>query len=321
MNQDQLLDTSLLRLFVTIAESNSLNDAAARLGITQPAISQGLRQLEDRLGTQLVVRRTRPVKLTVAGTVLRQNADAILGELRRLNAMVRDAAEKGLGRCRLGMVTSLSEVFGSQLFAKLQQRVESLTMRSGLANQLRHDFLNRETDIVISNDPFDGIEHLERYPLLRDPMLIAIPKELEMSTLPEPSVLAASSPLIKYGRSSDIGIYTEVILRRANLETKVKFETDDTHTLMRFVQGGHGWGILSALCLLQVLHRLEGIVLLPLDNSRHFRSIHLIARQGEMGSLPESISEMIQTMFYAEVYPQITNVAPWIEKKSFMLTH
>jgi DNA-binding transcriptional LysR family regulator len=319
MNQDQLLETSLLRLFVTIAESNSLNDAAARLGITQPAISQGLRQLEERLGTQLVVRRTRPVKLTVAGTVLRQNADAILGELRRLDAMVREAAEKGLGRCRLGMMTSLSEVFGSQLFAKFQQRVESLTMRSGLANQLRHDFLNRETDIVISNDPLDGIDHLERHPLLRDPMLMAIPKGLGLSTSMELSEIAASSPLIKYGRSSDIGIYTEVILRRKNIETKVNFETDDTHTLMRFVQEGHGWCILSALCLLQVLHRLDGIVLLPLDNSRHFRSIHLIARQGEMGSLPESIAEAIKSMFHAEVHPQLLKIAPWMKHESFLL--
>ena len=75
MNQDKLIDTGLLQLFVTIAESNSLNDAATRLGITQPAISQGLKQLEERLGTQLVVRRMRPVQLTVAGTVLRQNGD------------------------------------------------------------------------------------------------------------------------------------------------------------------------------------------------------------------------------------------------------
>ena len=319
MKNDLLLDTSLLRLFVAIAESKSLNDAALRLGITQPAISQGLRQLEDRLGTQLVVRRTRPVKLTVAGTVLRQNADTILGDLRRINAMVRDAAEKGLGRCRLGMVTSLSEVFGSQLFAKLQQRVESLTMRSGLTNQLRQDFLNRETDVVISNDPFDGIDHLERYPLLRDPMLMAIPKELEEVALLDINALAASSPMIKYGRSSNIGVYTEVILRRANLETKVKFETDDTHTLMRFVQEGHGWGILSALCLVQVLHRLKGVVLLPLDNNRHFRSIHLTARQGEMGSLPESIAKTIQTIFYAEIYPQLETITPWMDKNAFLL--
>jgi DNA-binding transcriptional LysR family regulator len=319
MSQEQLLDTHLLRLFVTIAESDSLNDAAARLGITQPAISQGLRQLEERLGTQLVVRRTRPVKLTIAGTVLRQNADSILGELRRLNTLVRDAADKGLAQCRLGMVTSLSEVFGSQLIAQLRQRVERLTLRSGLTSQLRNAFMNREIDILISNDPLDGNEQLERFHLLRDPMLLAIPQDLVDSTRADPHALSAASPLIKYGRTNDIGIYTEVVLRRMGLETKVNYETDDTHSLMRFIQDGHGWGILSALCLMQSLHRLEGVAIHPLDNSRHFRSIYLVARQGEMGRLPALMVETIQKQFHADIFPQVKAVAPWMGEKAFQL--
>ncbi|QOR37743.1 LysR family transcriptional regulator [Billgrantia diversa] len=320
MSQDQLLDTHLLHLFVTIAESDSLSDAAARLHITQPAISQGLRQLEERLGTQLVVRRTRPVKLTIAGTVLRQNAASILGELRRLNALVRDSADKGLVQCRLGMITSLSEVFGSQLFGQLREQVERLTLRSGLTNQLRNAFLNRETDILISNDPLDGIEQLERFRLLRDPMLVAIPNNLISSAVVNLQSLSTGSPLIKYGRANDIGIYTEVVLRRMGLVAKVNYETDDTHTLMRFIQDGHGWGILSALCLAQSLHRLEGTSLHPLDNSRHYRSIYLIARQGEMGRLPALMAETIQELFHSEIYPQLKTAAPWMSAEEFQLS-
>jgi DNA-binding transcriptional LysR family regulator len=65
-----------LRYFVAVAEAGQITQAASRLGIAQPTLSQSLAQLEDRLGMQLLERRPHGVHLTDAGRVLLEHARA-----------------------------------------------------------------------------------------------------------------------------------------------------------------------------------------------------------------------------------------------------
>lgn len=315
-----LIDTQTLASFVCIAESESLTDAAQRLGVTQSAVSQTLKQLETQLGTTLVVRRTRPLRLTAAGQMLKQQADTLLGDLRRLTSRVRGAAHQGLIQCRLGLVTSCSEVFGSRLIAQMGDRIEQLTLRSGLTPSLLQSFLNREVDILVSNDPLDDIEGLERYPLFRDPLLLAVPERFgfnaEAPSREQLSGLALQHPMIRYGRNTHIGAMTEVALRRMGVMTQVRYETDDTHTLMRFVQDGHSWGVISALCLAQVAPRTQGVRLLPLDGNRHARQLYLLAREAELGEIPAEIAGHIQQQMSEPVLELLQQSASWLKAES-----
>jgi len=318
--QEPLIDTNSLGCFVTIAESDSLTDAARRLQITQSAVSQTLKLLEQNLGTTLVIRRTRPLRLTAAGIVLKQQADTILGDLRRLGSQVRVAAQQNLTQCRLGLMTSCSEVFGSPLIAQMEHKIEQLTLRSGLTPSLLQSFMNREVDILVSNEPLEDVTGLERYPLFRDPLLLAIPEHFNFAEdLPHREALgqlAMHYPLIRYGRNTHIGAMTEVALRRIGMLTRVRYETDDTHTLMRFVRDGHSWGILSALCLAQSIQNVEGLRLLPLDDSRHARQLFLVARAGELGRIPEEIANHIQQFMEGQVLQQLQKIIPWLTRDS-----
>ena len=69
-----------LQCFVILAEELNFSRAAERLHIAQPALSQQIRLLEERLGTQLVDRARRPLRLTEAGHYLCTEARQILGE-------------------------------------------------------------------------------------------------------------------------------------------------------------------------------------------------------------------------------------------------
>jgi len=324
MKPSQLIDTTALASFVTIAESDSLTDAARRLEVTQSAVSQTLKQLETTLGTLLVVRRTRPLRLTAAGQVLKQQADTILGDLRRLSSQVRGAAHQGLTQCRLGLVTSCSEVFGSPLIAQMDNRIDQLTLRSGLTPSLLQSFLDREVDILVSNDALDDAEGLERYPLFRDPLLLALPKHYAFDRQLPPREalmqLALQQPLIRYGRNTHIGAMTEVALRRMGILTRVRYETDDTHTLVRFVKDGHSWGIISALCLAQVAPNTSGLRLLPLDSSRHARMLYLVAREAELGDIPAEIATHIRQQTLGPVLQMLQACAPWLEPDTLEVT-
>lgn len=320
MKPDQLLDTHSLHTFVTIAEANSLTDAARRLGITQSAVSQCLKQLEQQLGAPLVARRTKPVKLTVAGYVLKQQAETILGDLRRLHSHVRYAAEQNLVQCRVGLVTSCSEVFGSKLLAQLSQQADQLTLKSGLTASLKEAFVDREIDVMISNDPLNDIPGLVRFPLFRDPMLLAIPRGWIGDTPPPLEKLAADYPLIRFNRSTHIGAFAEVVLRRLRVVTTVRYETDDSHALMSFVRDGHGWAVLSGLCLAQVFYRLQGVRILELGKSRHARNLYLVARAEELGDIPARIAETLKQIFEQHTFPELQQQIPWLSPDMFHCT-
>jgi DNA-binding transcriptional LysR family regulator len=72
------MDTRQLAAFSEVVERRSFSDAAARLGVTQPAVSQQVRALEQRLGTQLLDRSGRRVEPTEAGLRLYRGAQRML---------------------------------------------------------------------------------------------------------------------------------------------------------------------------------------------------------------------------------------------------
>ena len=72
----------LLHYFVQIVESRSFNKAAARLFLTQPALTNAMNALEGELGTRLLVRSHKGVVPTAHGAVVYEDCRRILGELR-----------------------------------------------------------------------------------------------------------------------------------------------------------------------------------------------------------------------------------------------
>jgi DNA-binding transcriptional LysR family regulator len=91
-----------LRYFVAVAEAGSFTDAAERMFIAQPTLSQQLRRLEDIIGAQLLHRRREGVRLTMAGAVLLETSRTILSLVDHGVSHTRQAA--GLGRQRLRVV-------------------------------------------------------------------------------------------------------------------------------------------------------------------------------------------------------------------------
>jgi LysR family transcriptional regulator, mexEF-oprN operon transcriptional activator len=75
------LDLNLLRVFVVVAESGTVTEAASRLYLTQPAVSAALRRLSQAVGAPLFVRRGRGLVLTDRGKHLREAASVHLGAL------------------------------------------------------------------------------------------------------------------------------------------------------------------------------------------------------------------------------------------------
>jgi DNA-binding transcriptional LysR family regulator len=94
-------DLGELAAFAVVAEERSFTRAAARLGISQSALSHSMRGLEERLGLQLLARTTRSVSPTAAGTALLQDLTPALERIERSLAEARKRRESPAGRIRL----------------------------------------------------------------------------------------------------------------------------------------------------------------------------------------------------------------------------
>jgi DNA-binding transcriptional LysR family regulator len=96
-----------LRYFVAVAEELHFSRAADRLHMAQPPLSAAIRQLEQQLGTELLLRTSREVRLTEAGRRFLDGARRTLAELERAQSDARRAAAGDTGRLRIGFSWSM----------------------------------------------------------------------------------------------------------------------------------------------------------------------------------------------------------------------
>eukprot|EP00659_Diplonema_papillatum_P021943 gene21943-33700_t len=102
------LDWNLLRTFRVIGQELSISRAAARLHLTQPAISQALKRLEEQLDCQLIARRGPRFVLTEAGEQIFAIAGEMYGQVSQMSNALQKPGDEVLGKVRLLMISRIS---------------------------------------------------------------------------------------------------------------------------------------------------------------------------------------------------------------------
>lgn len=151
------LEPRLLRTFVAVAETGGFTRAAERLHLAQPAVSQHVRQLEQRLGVRLLDRSTRHVALTPAGAALLERAPAALAALEDAARAVQAAAAGERGELTVGLLaTAALDVTPAVLraFAAARPNVAVHVRNVGFRDPAG-GVRDRETDLAIVWLPFD----------------------------------------------------------------------------------------------------------------------------------------------------------------------
>ena len=123
------LDLNLLRVFAVVAEESSITRAAARLYLTQPAVSAAMRRLAEFVGAELIARQGGGVVLTTRGAELAVAARAYLGPLvaAALAVPVFDP-KTSTASVRLGLADPLEALLLPPLLARLRQTAPSIQL-------------------------------------------------------------------------------------------------------------------------------------------------------------------------------------------------
>src|ERR1700748_3072488 len=104
----QFMELRHLRYFVAVAEEENVTRAAARLHVSQPALSRQIHDLEDEMKLPLLERSAKSVRLTEAGRVFLQEARAVLQRADEAVKKARSVAGGMQGEIRVGYAPSLT---------------------------------------------------------------------------------------------------------------------------------------------------------------------------------------------------------------------
>src|SRR4051812_25591960 len=117
-----MFELRLLRYFVVVAEELHFGNAAARLYISQPALSQQIKALEEQVGLPLFVRGSRGVTLTAAGETLLVEARELVDRSDRFGESVEQLRRGGSGTITVGVAPGVDARLLPELIAPLRER-------------------------------------------------------------------------------------------------------------------------------------------------------------------------------------------------------
>jgi DNA-binding transcriptional LysR family regulator len=139
-----------LRAFVAIADEGHFGRAAARLNLTQPAITQRIQVLERELGAQILARNAREVTLTPAGELLVEHARALVQIEDRALRALRDFMDGAVGCLRISYLTLWDSGLPANIVAEFRRRYPAvrLEMTSGYSQVNVDRLLAGEVDFA-----------------------------------------------------------------------------------------------------------------------------------------------------------------------------
>lgn len=177
-NLSMRLEARQLRYFVAVAEELHFGRAALRLHMSQPPLSQQIRQLEEGLGVTLFERTQRSVKLTYAGQVLLAQARNALSKLEEAVDVVRAAARGEAGFLRCGYTAASTYAVIPAVMYAFKQRYPQVevALRESLSGDQYRDIHEGRLDVGLVR-PFGALPDLATEKLIEEKLIVAIPSQ------------------------------------------------------------------------------------------------------------------------------------------------
>ena len=244
------METRLLAAFSAVVERGSFSQAAERLGVTQPAISQQVRGLEERLGRQLLDRSGRRVEPTEAGWRLYRSAQRVLAAEEELLADLEAEPEAELrGRLAIGASTGPGGRLVPLLlceFARMHAAVEPVLLISDTQTVIER-VAERELELGVVGAAGARTRGLAFDPLVRDEIVLAVPPGHALAgRVVAPRELAGET-LLEMQEGAGVRRVVEQELRRngIRLRPRVRLELGLQESVKSAVAAGCGVGFIS----------------------------------------------------------------------------
>ncbi|PIS12059.1 MAG: LysR family transcriptional regulator [Bdellovibrio sp. CG10_big_fil_rev_8_21_14_0_10_47_8] len=250
-----MLNLYQIQSFVTVLSEGSMTAAAEKLFLTQPAISQQIRNLEEDLGVDLLVRGVRQIKPTLQGEVLFDYAKRILQMAQQAEVAVKAMGAELNGQLRVGTLDSVGVQLMSPIASRLLKHNPELNIKIeyGKGEELIRKFNDGEIDVLVlpevETEYHSTVEADKKFLFKEEMWLVGTGKDSDM-----PKQISAQEytqyPIILFtGEYPHFNESLNKMLKSAKVEVEPTFEATNVGTLKRVVESGLGWGFLPSLAI------------------------------------------------------------------------
>jgi LysR family nitrogen assimilation transcriptional regulator len=231
------MDLSQVEHFLRVAELGSINRAAKELGLSQPALSRSLSQLEHDLGQRLVVRCRTGITITEAGSILASRGLALL---REAGAIREELANDPAGRVVVGMPAALRHLVTLPALQMMRSTSPGTAVRVHegfnvfLRDMLKHGLLDMA--VIAVEQVSEGSIAPEM--LVREPLVLVRSAELPPPNDPVRIEDVVEFPLALPGRPNAVRGIVDRAIRERRLTAKVPLEPENPGLCLEFVRCG-----------------------------------------------------------------------------------
>ena len=240
-----------------VAECGSFIKAAAKLFISQPALSNYISKVEEDLGVKLFDRSATPLKLTYAGEQYLKRAKAILGQLEDMNRELRDITHHMTGRLRIGFPSERIVYMLPLILKPLKDRYPGIDVEvsTGPGNHLIADLKAGNVDFVFL--PYwNPIKDIVQVQIVEEELILVAAK----GYLPEDCFLDREKKIINWQETAKLPLITlkkghalrssvDVLYTNAELKPDIFFESHSNMLSYRLAAQGLGVSVIPEITL------------------------------------------------------------------------
>lgn len=253
-----------LYTFSKVLETGSFSLAARLLGMTQPAASQHVKELERRLQVRLIERVGRKLRPTAAGAALLPHAQRIELALAQAQAQLRSFSDHAGGQVRIGAGATACVHLLPPLLKQLRRAnpLLEIAVSTGNTPEMVRRVEDNLLDAALVTLPVAG-RSLVAVPVMADEFVAIAPRGEPAGRGGICAALLGGMPLVLYERGANTRSLVDAWFRRAGAAPRPVMELGSAEAIKEMVAAGLGWSVLPRLSVAGPRHAGD-VQVLPL---------------------------------------------------------
>ncbi len=287
------MNSRQLECFIVLAEELNFRRAAERCMLTQPALSQQLRQMENDFGATLVFRTNRQVRLTPAGEVFLGKAREILERMRETKQLVQQIESGKRGNIVVGATIPAIYIVLADIINRMKKRVPDVEIVAHAMDTAvqEEEIRKNRIDIGIAHPPFED-QTLAATNIAQIPFHVVMSKDnplarnetLRMSDLANETFILFPRKLGPLQHDSIVALCLQ-----AGFSPKNIIEVSPAQAIIAFAGSGFGIGFIASK-LQQFAH--PNVVYRPIEGNRPTFALGILHRREDMNPVILTFKEI-----------------------------
>ncbi len=302
-----------LEVFEALARTGSVAQAAELTGLSQPAVSQQLSNLETALDADLIDRTRRPMRLTAAGRGFLRRTQTVLAELRMAQSELTVMDLSHLGTLSIGLIDDFDNDLTPRLVTILADSLTGCRFKliTAPSHEISAAMQAGRFHIAVAATTGEVHPGVREYPLVRDPFMLVAPHGA-IGAADEILDGAQGLPLLRYAREQLIGRQIEAHLARQQLVFEDRFEIGSHLALMAMVARRIGWAVTTPLGYMRAARFHDQIDAFALPFAAFARRISLFAGADWADRVPRDVAETMRRLVQSQMIDPAVGRLPWL---------